>query len=81
MTAAGGVGAASSSADGAVAAADAAEFDSSSARFFIGDAFAAAGLETPNPVGKILLIDQILMLAQQALHVLFELELRMIRAE
>lgn len=35
----------------------------SSARHFIGDMFNEAGLETPNPVGKILLIDQILMVA------------------
>jgi hypothetical protein len=44
-------------------AAELAEFDKSSGRFYVGDQFAAAGLETPNPVGKILLIDQILMLA------------------
>lgn len=44
-------------------AAETAEFDASTARHWIGDAFNEAGLETPNPVGKILLIDQILMLA------------------
>jgi hypothetical protein len=48
-----------------VSAADLAAFDKSSAREFIGEAFDAAGLETPNPVGKILLVDQILMLARE----------------
>lgn len=46
-------------------AAEAAEFDKSSGRSHIGELFAAAGLETPNPMGKILLIDQILLLAQE----------------
>ena len=46
-----------------VNAAELAAFDKSSARSFIGEAFEAAGLETPNPVGKILLVDQILLLA------------------
>lgn len=48
-----------------VTAAELAEFDRSSARFWIGDAFNEAGLETPNPVGKILLVDQILMYAAE----------------
>ena len=39
------------------------QFDASSGRFFVGDAFNEAGLETQNPVGKILLLDQILLLA------------------
>ena len=38
-------------------------FDASSASDWIGDAFNEAGLETPNPAGKILLKDQIIMLA------------------
>jgi hypothetical protein len=46
-----------------LSAAELKEFDSSTGRFFVGEMFAAAGLETPNPVGKILLIDQILLLA------------------
>lgn len=48
-----------------LSAAELSVFDAGSARFFIGDAFNEAGLETPNPVGKILLIDQILLLAQE----------------
>jgi hypothetical protein len=48
-----------------LAAAELAAFDKSSARAYIGEQFAAAGLETPNPMGKILLVDQILMLAQE----------------
>ena len=44
-------------------AADLAAFDQSAARSFIGEAFDAAGLETQNPIGKILLVDQILLLA------------------
>lgn len=44
-------------------AAETAVFDASSARQWIGAAFGEAGLETPNPVGKILLVDQILLLA------------------
>lgn len=43
---------------------DMAAFDVVGARHWIGEAFAAAGLETPNPMGKMLLVDQILMLAQ-----------------
>lgn len=39
-------------------------FDAASARHWIGEAFVSAGLETPNPMGKMLLIDQILLLAQ-----------------
>ena len=46
-------------------AAEAAEFDKVSGRAHGGELFAAAGLETPNPMGKILLIDQILLLAQE----------------
>ncbi len=46
-----------------VNAADLSAFDQSSARGYIAEAFEAAGLETPNPVGKILLVDQILLLA------------------
>ena len=41
------------------------EFDSSSGRFFVGELFAESGLEMPNPVGKVLLIDQILLLAAE----------------
>lgn len=48
-----------------VTAAELAEFDKSTARFWIGDAFNEAGLETPNPVGKVLLVDQILMFAAE----------------
>lgn len=47
-----------------LAAEDVAAFDAVSARSWIADAFHAAELETPNPVGKMLLVDQILMLAQ-----------------
>lgn len=43
---------------------DFAAFDSAGARQWIGEAFIKAGLETPNPMGKMLLVDQILMLAQ-----------------
>lgn len=42
---------------------EAAVFDASSARDWIGDAFSEAELEVPNPAGKILLKDQIMMLA------------------
>jgi len=42
---------------------DLAAFDPAGARRWIGEAFHAAELETPNPVGKLLLVDQILMLA------------------
>ena len=37
-------------------------FDPAAARHWIADAFLAAGLETPNPMGKMLLVDQILLL-------------------
>jgi hypothetical protein len=46
-----------------LAADDLAAFDSASARNWIAEAFLAAGLETPNPMGKMLLVDQILLLA------------------
>lgn len=49
--------------DFALGADDLAAFDSASARHWIAAAFLEAGLETPNPMGKMLLIDQILMLA------------------
>ena len=42
---------------------DLAAFDPASAREWIHQAFLAAGLETPNPMGKLLLVDQILLLA------------------
>jgi hypothetical protein len=42
---------------------DLAAFDSASARHWIAEAFLKAGLETPNPMGKMLLVDQILLLA------------------
>ena len=38
-------------------------FDARAARHWIGDEFAKAGLENPNPMGKMLLVDQILLLA------------------
>ena len=38
-------------------------FDPAGARHWIAEAFLAAGLETPNPMGKMLLVDQILLLA------------------
>ena len=40
-----------------------AAFDPAGARHWIADAFLVAGLETPNPMGKMLLVDQILLLA------------------
>lgn len=40
-----------------------AAFDASSARLWIGDAFNEADLDTPSLAGKILLMDQIMMLA------------------
>ena len=40
-----------------------AAFDPATARHWIADAFLAAGLESPNPMGKLLLVDEILMLA------------------
>ena len=38
-------------------------FEPAAARHWIADAFLSAGLETPNPMGKMLLVDQILLLA------------------
>jgi hypothetical protein len=43
---------------------DLAAFDGTRARHWIAERFLAAGLETPNPMGKLLLVDQILLLAQ-----------------
>lgn len=43
---------------------DLSAFDAASARHWIAEAFVSAGLETPNPMGKMLLVDQILLLAQ-----------------
>ncbi|MBI5108252.1 MAG: hypothetical protein HZA62_05850 [Rhodocyclales bacterium] len=40
-----------------------AAFDARVARHWIGEEFAKAGLENPNPMGKMLLVDQILLLA------------------
>jgi len=40
-----------------------AAFDARAARQWIGEEFASAGLENPNPMGKMLLVDQILLLA------------------
>ena len=37
---------------------DMASFDSASARHWIAESFQAAGLETPNPMGKLLIIDE-----------------------
>lgn len=48
-----------------VKTADMAAFDKSTARFWIGEAFDRAGLESPNPVGKVLLVDQILLYASE----------------
>ncbi|OHC68031.1 MAG: hypothetical protein A2045_16155 [Rhodocyclales bacterium GWA2_65_20] len=42
---------------------DVAAFDAAGARHWIAEAFLSAGLETPNPMGKMLLVDQILLLA------------------
>jgi hypothetical protein len=42
---------------------DLAAFDPAGARHWIAAAFLEAGLETPNPMGKMLLVDQILLLA------------------
>lgn len=42
---------------------DLAEFDCAGAREWIHRAFVDAGLESPNPMGKLLLVDQILLLA------------------
>ena len=46
-----------------LAAEDVAAFDHASARHWIAEQFLAAGLETPNPMGKLLLVDEILLLA------------------
>jgi len=46
-----------------LAAEDVAAFDSASARHWIAEAFLEAGLESPNPMGKLLLVDEILLLA------------------
>lgn len=46
-----------------LAAADVAAFEPAAARHWIAEAFLKAGLETPNPMGKMLLVDQILLLA------------------
>jgi hypothetical protein len=46
-----------------LSAEDAGVFDSASGRHWIAEAFLEAGLETPNPMGKLLLVDQILLLA------------------
>lgn len=40
-----------------------AAFDAAGARRWIAEAFLAAGLESPNPMGKLLLVDQVLLLA------------------
>ncbi len=42
---------------------DVAAFDPAGARGWIHEEFLAAGLESPNPMGKLLLVDQILLLA------------------
>jgi hypothetical protein len=47
-----------------LAAEDMAAFDSQGARHWIAEEFQAAGLETPNPMGKLLIVDQILLLAE-----------------
>jgi hypothetical protein len=41
-----------------------AAFDARAARHWIGEEFAKAGLENPNPMGKMLLVDQILLLTE-----------------
>ena len=43
---------------------DLAAFEPAAARHWIAETFLKAGLETPNPMGKMLLVDQILLLAQ-----------------
>lgn len=43
---------------------DLAAFEPAAARHWIAEEFQKAGLETPNPMGKMLLVDQILLLAQ-----------------
>ena len=42
---------------------DLAVFEPAAARHWIAEEFLKAGLETPNPMGKLLLVDQILLLA------------------
>lgn len=42
---------------------DLAAFDAPAARHWIAEEFGKAGLENPNPMGKLLLVDQILLLA------------------
>lgn len=49
--------------DYSLGADDLAAFDPAAARNWIAEAFLTAGLETPNPMGKMLLVDQILLLA------------------
>jgi hypothetical protein len=49
--------------DYSLGADDLAAFDPAAARHWIAEAFLKAGLETPNPMGKMLLVDQILLLA------------------
>ncbi len=49
--------------DFALGAEGLAAFDAAGARDWIHQAFLDAGLETPNPRGKLLLVDQILLLA------------------
>jgi len=51
-----------------LAADDLAAFDSAGARDWIHQEFLAAGLESPNPMGKLLLVDQILLLALNFKH-------------
>lgn len=46
-----------------LSAAESADFDASAARHWLSEAFAAAELEPPNPMGKVLLVDQVLLLA------------------
>lgn len=48
-----------------LSAAELGGFDPQSARHWIASACEQAGLEAPNPVGKVLLVDQILMLAAE----------------
>jgi hypothetical protein len=43
---------------------DLAVFDKTSARHWIAEAFYKAELESPNPMGKLLIIDEILLLAE-----------------
>ena len=50
--------------DYSLSAEELAAFDAASARQWISEAFLEAGLETPNPMGKMLMVDQILLLAQ-----------------